>query len=203
MPVKTKFSLAGIRQNLVIKKIKKQLAKELPGPFREKMLKLIEGGRSPVEGVAKFQGYSPSYKEFIKRLNKGPGASKKKKKKKSKTTRVKRVSSSKKASGAKKVKPKKKKNYIIPKSPTKVNLKLTGDLHKSLFVKAQNDSSILVGFNNELADIHNRLGAGKSKVIRPILPTQQGQIFKRDLRNLAVKKLREITRKVVEKLNRR
>ena len=61
-----------------------------------------------------------------------------------------------------------------------VNLKLTGELLASFFVKI-NRKSITVGFDNRLADIHNRRGAGKSKVIRRMLPTNKGETFSRSI----------------------
>lgn len=64
------------------------------------------------------------------------------------------------------------------KKPSPVNLKLTGDLLKSLYVEPIK-KGLVIGFDNKLADIHNRLGAGKSKVIRRMLPTNSGEQFNR------------------------
>ena len=59
-----------------------------------------------------------------------------------------------------------------------VNLKLTGELLRSLFVRVTK-RGLSISFDNKLADIHNRLGAGKSKVIRRMLPTNSGEQFNR------------------------
>ena len=40
----------------------------------------------------------------------------------------------------------------------------------------------MVGFSNFLADIHNRLGASKKKVIRRMLPTNKGETFNLNIR---------------------
>lgn len=72
-----------------------------------------------------------------------------------------------------------------------VNLKLTGDLLRSLIVKATK-KGISVIFDNKLADIHNRVGAGKSKAIRRMLPTQRGEEFSRSI----TMRLREVLNRV-------
>jgi len=61
-----------------------------------------------------------------------------------------------------------------------VNLFLKGDLMKSLKVKVVGHG-IRISFDNFKADIHNRLGAGKSKTIRRMLPTNQGEEFSRSI----------------------
>lgn len=62
-----------------------------------------------------------------------------------------------------------------------VNLKVTGDLLKSLKVKVTN-KGLRISFDNKLADIHNRRGAGKSKTVRRMLPTEKGEQFNRSIR---------------------
>ena len=61
-----------------------------------------------------------------------------------------------------------------------VNLKLTGQLLKSFFVRISK-RGIQLGFDNKLADIHNNRGAGKSKTVRRMLPTQEGEDFNRSI----------------------
>ena len=61
-----------------------------------------------------------------------------------------------------------------------VNLKLSGELLKSLLVKITKPG-ISISFDNKLADIHNREGAGKSKTVRRILPTKPGEQFSRSI----------------------
>jgi hypothetical protein len=78
-----------------------------------------------------------------------------------------------------------------------VNLRLTGDLLKSLFVKVTS-KGLKVGFDNRLADIHNRRGAGKSKTIRRMLPTNDGEEFNRSITT----RLREVLNRVANKIFR-
>ena len=61
-----------------------------------------------------------------------------------------------------------------------VNLKLTGELLKSLIVKVTN-KGIKISFDNKLANIHNKEGAGKSKTVRRLLPTEDGEEFNRSI----------------------
>ena len=61
-----------------------------------------------------------------------------------------------------------------------INLTLTGALMRSLFVKVLKNS-VVIGFDNKLANIHNKEGAGKSKVIRRMLPTNKGEKFSRSI----------------------
>jgi len=56
-----------------------------------------------------------------------------------------------------------------------INLKLSGKMLNSFFVKLNKDS-LELGFDNEVATFHNRKGAGKSKVIRRLLP-RRGEFF--------------------------
>jgi hypothetical protein len=61
-----------------------------------------------------------------------------------------------------------------------VNLKLTGELLKSLSVSITKNG-LSISFDNKLADIHNREGAGKSKTVRRMLPTNKGEQFSRSI----------------------
>lgn len=58
-----------------------------------------------------------------------------------------------------------------------VNLKLSGQLLNSIFSRPIGRNKLLLGFDNKLADIHNRQGAGKPKVVRRMLPTKEGETF--------------------------
>ena len=66
-------------------------------------------------------------------------------------------------------------NFNKRKRP--VNLILSGKLLKSIFSRPIGKNKIVIGFDNFLADIHNRQGAGKSKVVRRMLPTNEGETF--------------------------
>ena len=64
------------------------------------------------------------------------------------------------------------------KRVTPANLRLTGQLHTRLKV-FMSRKALVMQFKDFLADIHNKLGAGKSKVIRRLLPTEQDEQFNR------------------------
>jgi len=76
-----------------------------------------------------------------------------------------------------------------------VNLKVTGELLKSIFFKITK-KGVLIGFDNFLADIHNRRGAGKSKVVRRMLPTNQGEEFSRSI----TLRMREVLNKLAKQI---
>ena len=135
-----KFSNAGIRQAAV--ELEKQIIKE------------IEGGRSPVKAKGRFQRYSDSYRQQIR------------------------------------------KNRFSNKRPSPVNLRLTGKLMKSLFIKAVGTNKIRIGFDNFLADIHNRQGAGKSKTVRRMLPTEIGETFTDNIFKAVLARLNKIAGRV-------
>ncbi len=100
------------------------------------IVRLIQSGQSPVKGgggqsggKSRFQDYSPSYKDQIRK------------------GRYKKYS--------KKLRP--------------VNLTLTGKMLDSISKKI-NKNGFTIFFRDEKAIYHNELGAGKSKVIRRMLP---------------------------------
>lgn len=87
---------------------------------------------------------------------------------------------------------------ITSKSERPVNLKVTGELHDSLFFKKKK-KKLIVGFNNFLADIHNRLGpGGRRDKVRRMLPTKDGETFKRNITRKIRDLLEEITKKTLK-----
>ena len=66
--------------------------------------------------------------------------------------------------------------YYGDKRKTPVNMKLSGEMLDSLSLKA-NKESVTISFDDPVSEFHNDLGAGKSKVIRRLLPTNQGERF--------------------------
>jgi len=84
------------------------------------------------------------------------------------------------------------------KKRSPVNMYLSGEMIKSFFVKIIRNG-LSIGFDNELADIHNRQGAGKSKVIRRLLPTKKGEQFSRSIR----KRVREVLTQTANKIFKR
>jgi hypothetical protein len=99
------------------------------------------------------------------------------------------------------------------KKATPVNLKLSGQLHKSLDVKRIKNYT-QVSFkstgryklgkekktikNSKLADIHNRQGAGKAKAIRRVLPTEKGEIFNKTIQTRLTLLLRKIVQRAIK-----
>ena len=77
-----------------------------------------------------------------------------------------------------------------------VNLKLSGQMLSTFFVKVTR-RGIDVGFKDKLADIHNRQGAGKSKVIRRMLPTRSGEVFNRSISDSIRKALEKALKRIV------
>ena len=86
-----------------------------------------------------------------------------------------------------------------------VNLKLSGELHYSLKVYGVGLLSkiyvLRVQFTDFLADIHNRRGASKKKVIRRLLPTENGEEFNYGLTQLLLRSLKESVGRVVKKFS--
>jgi hypothetical protein len=77
-----------------------------------------------------------------------------------------------------------------------VNLRLSGDLLKSIYTRLISKTRIEIGFNDELADIHNRQGAGKSKTVRRMLPTEEGETFTDSILLAVGTKLRRIAKRI-------
>lgn len=78
-----------------------------------------------------------------------------------------------------------------------VNLTLTGDMLRSLVAKA-GMKSVRIFFRDSKAVYHNEKGAGKSKVIRRLLPRDGQDSFNpsitRKLREILVKQIRRFTK---------
>lgn len=70
-----------------------------------------------------------------------------------------------------------------------INLTLSGDMIKSLYVEKTN-VGFTIGFKNKLAYIHTVLGAGKSKVIRKLLP-QNNEYFSNSITSFLRKTVSE------------
>lgn len=83
------------------------------------------------------------------------------------------------------------------KSISPVNLKLSGNLLDSFFVKRKGDS-LVVGFSDKLADIHTNQGAGKSKTIRKMLPGD-GESFKTSIVTKIIALLQDAVDRIVGK----
>ena len=82
-----------------------------------------------------------------------------------------------------------KRGYHGSKRERPVNMKLTGKMLKSLKFRV-NRESITIWFSSPIAKYHNKLGAGKKKVIRRLLPTKNEQ-FNAGIRKRLVNALRD------------
>ena len=89
------------------------------------------------------------------------------------------------------------------KRPTKVTLNLSGTLHRSLKLFTSGGFTetfkLVFDWDNFLADIHNNLGAGKSKIVRRILPTKKGETFNESINDEILLKLNNAAKNVIRK----
>jgi hypothetical protein len=83
-----------------------------------------------------------------------------------------------------------KKNQTSP-----VNMKLTGEMLNSLDT-VQRSGKVFIEFGDDKAAFHNNSGAGKSRVIRRLLPDAEGERFNASLEA----KFTQIIRRIVKKL---
>lgn len=84
-----------------------------------------------------------------------------------------------------------------------VNLYLSGKMYGSAYSKPIS-GGIELGFKDKKAEYHNDQGAGKSKVIRRMLPTNRGETFSRTIMQKVLKFLQsDIIKKLVGAANRK
>ena len=136
--------------SVLVPEVRKQFRIKGAKEARKAVLRDVTKGLSPVNGKLKFEKYSDSYREEIRK-----GVS----------NRMRAAS------------PKKR------RSP--VSLRLTGELHRTLKVFTSGGFTdkfrLVFDWRDFLADIHNRQGAGKKKVIRRLLPTGINETFNRGI----------------------
>jgi hypothetical protein len=77
-----------------------------------------------------------------------------------------------------------------------VNLYLSGEMMRSLKSTVFRNK-IWIRFDNYLADIHNRKGAGKSRTKRRLLPTRNGESFNQSIQADIRKVLRNIVKQIM------
>ena len=183
------------KKNGLTKKVMKEFSKRGPIKVKQAIVQDMIKGISPVKGGGKWKKYSELYKAQIRgealldengewvvfRYIGG------------KPRKI--VVDSKKLD----------RNHLQEKaSPTKkispVNLRLSGELHRSLkaFTKRK---ALVIQFKHFLADIHNRLGAGKSKVVRRLLPTNKGEQFNRRINTVIFDELKKAVDKVAKQFS--
>jgi len=78
-----------------------------------------------------------------------------------------------------------------------VDMNQTGKMLDSLVVKQiRGKPGIFIKFRDNLAVIHNKLGAGKSKVIRRLLPNfSKDEVFKDNIQKMIIKMMKRATKK--------
>jgi uncharacterized protein (DUF1330 family) len=76
-----------------------------------------------------------------------------------------------------------------------VDMTLSGEMMESLTAKKKTNT-VVIEFEDKKAVYHNNQGAGKSKVIRRLLPDQNGEKFNRKLLQTMRETVAEILRKI-------
>ena len=202
MAFKVKVNVKSDKIKKKVKAYKKEAMKVMAEEIKKQVLLEIENGRSPVKGQGRFVKYSDSYKAQIKmqvafrRLKDGRFIVWEKLSNKE----LKQFRASKQARKENKGVGDKilDLNSVLRENNKKVrpvNLKVTGKLMKSFYSDVvRND--VKFGFTDPLFDIHNNKGAGKSKTIRRMLPTKQGETFNRSI----TLRIREVVNAVAKKI---
>lgn len=152
MPVK-------ITTKLTFKDLPKRISKRFAKDIKTEIVKIItdeiESGKSPVKNKGSLKKYSPSYIQTIQ----GNVA-----------FRV--------INGVTVPLPKEDKNITKHgKATSPVNLKLSNEMLKSLKARQNAKGEVLIAFKSKTAKFHDKLGAGKSKVIRRLLPRRGDKGF--------------------------
>jgi len=181
MAFKVKVNVKTDKIKKKVKAYKKEAMKVMAKEIKKQILTEILGGRSPVKGQGRFVKYSDSYKDAIDgkstfRTNKN-------------TKNVFKITNPDKAHDYTEI------FRLYSKRKRPVNLKVTGQLLASLFSKPEGND-VKFGFTDPLFDIHNNKGAGKSKTIRRMLPTEQGETFNRSI----TLRIREVVNAVAKKI---
>ncbi len=187
--VKVTKDLSNLKRLVPI--IKREYSRRLPNPLKQAILKDILRGTSPVKGK-RFPKYSKSYKASIRGK-----------------VQFFTVSSG----GAKRVIAIKAPRgetfatvpFLLRKRISPVNLKLSGQMLRSLRVRSKGSSAsrrIEIIFDDEIATFHNKLGAGKSKTLRRLLPTESGERFNRRISKLTLTLLSRSVSVTLRKFNR-
>jgi len=162
----------------LFKNVREEFSKKGPVKLKQAIIQDVIKGVSPVRGK-RFPKYSMSYKAAIRgeALKDGDG-----------NYYIYRTINGRRLKFILKSKKIKGRNYVQEeasgmKRVSPVNLRLSGDLHSKLktyiaggFWKS---SRLVIVWDHYLADIHNRQGAGKKKVVRRMLPTNGGEQFNR------------------------
>lgn len=172
--------------------IRREYANRLQVPLKLAIIKEILRGVSPVQGQ-KFPKYSKSYKESIRgrtmffTVSGGGGGKKVIAIKAGRGQRLPTLP------------------YAMGKQLSPVNLKLSGQMLNSLKVRKLGSGAstrLEIIFEDEVATYHNKLGAGKSKTLRRLLPTETNERFNRRISRLTITLLTRSVSLTLKKFNR-
>lgn len=189
--------------NLLVPRVRREFAIIAPDPIKRVIKNDIQSGVSPVKGKGRFIKYSPSYKQQIR----GETAFRKTKDGRTFAITTKGI----KGKGSRKRKQAFKEkiedlNEVFTKFKkrvTPVSLTLSGKMIRSLIVRPSlaltNKFKMLISFTDDTAEFHNSKGAGKSGVLRRLLPTNAGEKFntkiESTMRNLLNKSVSNIVKR--------
>jgi hypothetical protein len=159
---KGSFDLTKYFESEIKKKERRAISvwqKTIPGIIIKKIKDSVGRGNPPVSGFTRYKGYSQSYKDQI----------------------LGKVSFRKINGRIVPIRPQlfEDAEPFIYKKIRPVNLLLTGAMMRSLIYRPT-QKGFVVYFTNKLAKIHSEEGAGKSKVIRKLMPSGTEK-FKRDI----------------------
>lgn len=214
-----KFKALTKKEGLT-KKVRKEFSKRGPVKVKQAIIQDMIKGISPVQGGGKWKKYSDSYKAVIKNTaafryingkirawSVDDGVLSSSELTSFRASRQARRDNAANKRANKELIKKLNEKYHDDASPTKsispVNLRHTGGLHKSLVVRPSKlgGKALIIQFKSKLADIHNRLGAGKSKVIRRLLPTKNGETFNRKINTVLFNELKKAVDKVAKQFS--
>lgn len=95
--------------------------------------------------------------------------------------------------------------HAMGKNLSPVNLKLSDQMLNSMKVRKLGfgaSTKLEIIFEDEVAIFHNKLGAGKSKTIRRLLPTELNERFNRRISRLTITLLNRSVSRTLKKFNR-
>lgn len=189
----------------LVSQVRQNFSQTGPTTIKRAILKDMIIGISPVKGVGKWVKYSDSYKDVIK----GVAAFRKVGNRTFAIRSDDAGLSSKARRGRRDKISDLNAEFIANQSPKKqispVNLRLSGELHKAIKAYTRggfgNNFRLVVEIEHFLADIHNKQGAGKSKVVRRILPTESGEEFNREITQAIIDELKKSVEKIAKKFS--
>ena len=77
---------------------------------------------------------------------------------------------------------------------------LTGKMLESdLVAKGDNKGTLEIKFKGKIARYHNDEGAGRGKVIRRLLPTKNGETFKKVIMQRIIKRLNQLVKSLTQR----